>query len=90
MCVALAALSLFHWSEPGSRLRMSGSALYLAGTLFATMAFNVPLNDALARVDPASDEGARVWNGYVDRWTAWNHVRTAAAATASALFILAR
>jgi uncharacterized membrane protein len=54
------------------------------------MAKNVPRNDALARVDPASDEGARVWAGYVASWTAWNHVRTAAAAAAAAAFTLAR
>jgi uncharacterized membrane protein len=42
------------------------------------MRFNVPLNDALAAVDPASAEGARLWAGYFTRWTAWNHVRYAA------------
>jgi uncharacterized membrane protein len=89
-CAALALLSLSRWSESGSALRLAGSLLYLLGTLSATMAKNVPQNDALASVDPRSDEGLRVWSGYVGRWTAWNHVRTAAAAAAAAVFVLAR
>ena len=89
-CAALALLSLFRWSEPGSALRLTGGLLYLLGTLFATMAKNVPQNNALAGVDPGSDEGVRVWSGYVASWTAWNHVRTAAAAAAAAAFVLAR
>jgi uncharacterized membrane protein len=90
ICAALAVLSLLRWSEPGSALRLAGSGLYLVGTLGVTMAKNVPRNDALARVDPESDEGARVWVGYVAGWTAWNHVRTAAAAAAAAALTLAR
>jgi uncharacterized membrane protein len=90
ICAALAVLSLFRWSEPGSALRLAGSALYLVGTLLVTMAKNVPRNDALARVDPAGGEGARVWASYLVGWTTWNHVRTAAAAAAAAAFMLAR
>jgi uncharacterized membrane protein len=53
-----------------------GSLFYLVGCILVTMVFNVPLNKALARVDPESDEGARVWQVYLSRWNAWNHVRT--------------
>jgi uncharacterized membrane protein len=54
--------------------------------------FNVPRNDALAKVDPASADGARLWADYIASWTAWNHVRAAAALAASASFtiVLAR
>jgi len=52
--------------------------------------FNVPLNNALAAVDPASADGARVWAGYFTRWTAWNHVRTVAALAAAASLTIAR
>jgi uncharacterized membrane protein len=54
-----------------------------------TMAFNVPRNNALAAVDPASPEGVRVWAGYLPGWTAWNHVRTVAALAAAASLTLA-
>jgi len=59
------------------------------GTVLVTMVFNVPRNDALAAVDPASAEGARLWARYVVEWTAWNHVRTAAALAAATLLTVA-
>jgi uncharacterized membrane protein len=49
--------------------------LHVLGNVLVTMAFNVPRNDALARVDPASAPGAEVWASYLTGWTAWNHVR---------------
>jgi uncharacterized membrane protein len=53
------------------------------------MVFNVPLNNALAAVDPASGEGAAVWADYLRTWTNWNHVRGLAALAASGAFIFA-
>ena len=47
--------------------------------MIVTFAFNVPLNDVLATVDPASPEGARQWASYLVTWTNWNHVRIAGA-----------
>jgi uncharacterized membrane protein len=49
----------------------------------------VPRNNALAVVAPASAEGARLWSTYLSSWTAWNHVRAAAALVAAAAFIIA-
>jgi uncharacterized membrane protein len=54
-----------------------------------TMVFNVPRNDALAKVSPASAEAARLWVAYLSVWTAWNHVRTAAALAAMVLLTIA-
>ncbi|MBW4543902.1 MAG: DUF1772 domain-containing protein [Symplocastrum torsivum CPER-KK1] len=51
--------------------------------------FNVPLNDALAKVDPASTDGASLWVSYLTNWTNWNHVRTATALAAAASFTIA-
>jgi uncharacterized membrane protein len=63
-----------------------GSAL--VGTILVTMLGNVPLNDQLAAL-AGTDPGAReVWEHYLDRWTMWNHVRTAAAMVAALLFTL--
>jgi uncharacterized membrane protein len=47
--------------------------------LLVTVVFNVPRNEALAAVDPTSADSAKRWSGYIASWTAWNHVRTAAA-----------
>ena len=88
-CVLLAVSSLLAWREPGAVYVLVGSLLYLLGTIVVTMVFNVPRNDALAAVDPASAEGARLWADYVTSWTAWNHVRAAAALVASALLTIA-
>lgn len=51
--------------------------------------FNVPRNESLASIAPADPDGAGRWTGYVASWTAWNHVRTAAALAAAASFSLA-
>ncbi len=88
-CVALAVSSLFRWNEPSAVYMLGGSLLYLVGTILVTMVFNVPRNDALAAADPQSDDGTRLWAGYVTSWTAWNHVRTAAALAAAASLTIA-
>jgi uncharacterized membrane protein len=51
------------------------------------MVFNVPLNDALAAVDPSSAEAASVWARYLNDCAMWNHVRTISSTVACALFI---
>ena len=65
---------------------MAGAGFYVIGTVLVTMVFNVPLNSALAAVDPASGEGAAIWVDYLRNWTNWNHVRTLAALAASGAF----
>jgi uncharacterized membrane protein len=89
VCMILAVFALFTWSASGALYLLAGSLLYLAGSIFVTLAFNVPLNDALAAVNPHSAEGAALWARYLANWTAWNHVRTAASFGAAALFIAA-
>ncbi len=81
--------SVLRWNEDGAVYLLSGGLVYLIGTILVTMAFNVPRNNALAAVDPQSVDGARLWTGYVTSWTAWNHVRTAAALAAAVLLTLA-
>ncbi len=88
-CVVLAVSSLFRWNEPSAVYLLVGSLFYLVGTVAVTRVFNVPRNDALAAVDPASAEGAHLWAGYVKSWTAWNHVRAAAALAAAASLTIA-
>jgi uncharacterized membrane protein len=50
------------------------------------MLFNVPLNNALARVAPPDPDAVLRWEEFARRWTAWNHVRTIAALAAAVLF----
>ena len=87
-CLVLGISSLFRWGKPGAGYLLVGSLLYLIGTIIVTIACNVPLNDALAAVDPSSTDAGRVWTDYLKKWTAWNHLRTGAALAAAALFIV--
>ncbi|WP_244491163.1 DUF1772 domain-containing protein [Paramesorhizobium deserti] len=89
LAVILAMAALLNLSQPGAYMLLAGSLLYLGGIILVTMIFNVPMNEALAVVDPASPAGAEHWTGYLDRWTAWNHVRTITGIIASACFVLA-
>ncbi|ABW31040.1 anthrone oxygenase family protein [Acaryochloris marina] len=88
-CLFLAASSLFQWQKPGSVYLLVGSLLYLLGTILVTMRFNVPMNDALAIVEPHNPDAIGLWSRYLTNWTFWNHVRTAAALAATASLTLA-
>ena len=88
-CIFLAISSLLKWHQPGAAYLLFGSLLYLVGTVLATIVFNVPLNNALARVEPSSTDGANLWVSYLANWTIWNHIRTAAALAAAALLTIA-
>lgn len=85
-CLVLAVAALRNWEQPSSLYLLVGSLLYLIGTIGVTGLGNVPLNDALAIMRPTSTEGAQLWSRYLTDWTFWNHVRTAAAFLAAAIF----
>lgn len=87
--LALAIAALVGWSDARAPYLLAGSLLYLVGTILVTIVFNVPLNNRLASLTPASAEGAAMWMRYLSPWTAWNHVRTAASLAAAASFIMA-
>ncbi|MCC8927674.1 DUF1772 domain-containing protein [Rhodococcus sp. I2R] len=70
-------------------LIVAGALLYVIGCVLVTVAINVPLNDALAAVDPSNQADADVWSNYLVRWTRWNHARTGAAFAACVLFTIA-
>lgn len=86
----LLALSLFwNWGHPGSVYLLVGSLVYLVGSFLVTIVFNVPMNEALDKVEPDSIEAQNLWAKYLTNWTAWNHVRTVACFLGSLLFTLA-
>jgi uncharacterized membrane protein len=88
-CVIVVIRSFFGWRDPGAVYLLAGGMLYLVGTFLVTMLFNVPKNIALASVAPADSGSVNVWTDYLSKWTAWNHVRTAAATGATASLIMA-
>ncbi|MDP1961285.1 MAG: DUF1772 domain-containing protein [Reyranella sp.] len=89
LCVALLAGAYVRWDETGGKLILAASLLYLAGCIGVTMLFNVPLNNALAAVQPATAEAATLWAHYLDRWTFWNTVRTVAPTAAMGFYVAA-
>jgi uncharacterized membrane protein len=88
-CLMLAVLTGLPGQHPAAGYVIAGSLSYLVGTVAVTIVFNVPQNERLAAVNPASAEGARLWTDYVRSWTAWNHVRTIAALIAAAFITTA-
>jgi uncharacterized membrane protein len=86
--VILAVTALPRLSSPGTLLLLIGCVLYIFGTFGVTMAFNVPLNNKLAILEPSTTQAAEFWREYITSWTQWNHVRTIAAILASLLLIL--
>ena len=81
-CAVLAVDALAGGGEP---LVIAGAVLYLLGTIGVTIAGNVPLNDALARLDPDGAGAADAWRAYTRRWMALNHARVTAGVAAAAL-----
>ena len=87
-CGALAVWALLAWDERFAPYLLVGGALYLVGTILLTITYHVPRNNELARVEPRSAGAESYWPRYLSGWTAWNHVRAAAAlAAATALTI---
>ena len=88
-CIVALVFSILRWHEAGAVYAFAGALLYLVGSVLVTIVFNVPRNEALATVAPAKAASAGLWATYVTGWTAWNHVRTAAAFAAAVLFSIA-
>jgi uncharacterized membrane protein len=87
LCLMLIAGAYVRWDETGGKLILLASLIYLIGCIGVTMGFNVPLNNALAALQPATSEAAALWTRYLQEWTFWNHVRTIAPIVSAALFI---
>jgi uncharacterized membrane protein len=69
-------------------LMVLAGLVYVIGCFAVTVLFNVPMNEALAKMDLTSDAARRYWTDtYLPRWTFWNTVRTLACATSSALLL---
>ena len=86
LSLGVIGLALVSRNHPSAMFFLAGAAFYLVGTFLVTLLGNVPLNDRLAAMsatDPAAND---LWEHYLDRWTMWNHVRTAAATVAALLY----
>ena len=82
--LAVIGVALADWDGDYGPYLVAAGVLYIIGCLGVTMAFNVPRNNVLARLEPESAEVAEVWSSYLVEWTAWNSVRTVASLAATA------
>ena len=73
----------------GHPCAVAAAVLYAIGAVLITGRGNVPLNEALDRVDPASADAEHAWHSYRRRWNRWNAWRTLAITLATAGFALA-
>lgn len=89
LCLPIVIGAWPRWPSASSLWLIAGALLYVIGCFGVTMVCNVPRNDALAAIDPASPAGADLWRQYLTQWTFWNTVRTVASLAASASFITA-
>ena len=88
LSLVVGGLALAGWGRPSAYFFLGGALFYLVGTILVTMLGNVPLNNQLVAVSPTDPGTREVWEHYLDRWTMWNHVRTAAAMVAALLYTL--
>ena len=87
--LVLAGYATFVFSGAGATLVALSGMIYLVGVFGITLVCNVPLNEALARMDLTTDDTQRFWTDtYLPRWTFWNSVRTTACTVACALLLL--
>ncbi|MBE9563907.1 MAG: DUF1772 domain-containing protein [Proteobacteria bacterium] len=86
ICILLLVWPLLQWDLTGYGYLMAGSVLYLIGSIMVTGIFNVPKNEALAKIDVSAADSESFWRNYVDEWTSWNHIRTIASLLAVACF----
>lgn len=86
--LGIAVYSVINLTGAASVLIGLAGAVYLVGCFGVTIAFNVPMNEALAKMDLGTAATRAYWTGtYLPRWTRWNTVRTVACVISSVLVL---
>ncbi len=83
----LVGFAVLDWGGLGSTATVAAGVIYLVGMFVCTIAFNVPLNNALANTEPTAADATELWTRYLGEWTFWNHVRTVSSLVACVLFV---
>jgi uncharacterized membrane protein len=88
LSVLIAGYAWLGLGGPAGVLIGVAALVYLIGCFGVTVAFNVPMNEALAGMELGAETTRDYWlQSYVPRWTFWNSVRTGAAALSAALLL---
>lgn len=88
LSLAAMGIAAMRWGEPIAPYLAAGGVSYFVGCFLVTIRGNVPLNDALAKLDASNPKSEQPWRDYLVRWTFWNHVRTFASLVAALVFSL--
>jgi uncharacterized membrane protein len=89
VCLALLVSAPFTTEHPGAGWRALGALLFLVGVFLVTSAVNVPLNEAIDKVDPTALDAPTEWARFQSRWVPWNHLRAVASTGAAVTLFLA-
>jgi uncharacterized membrane protein len=87
--LVLVAWGLADLGESYAGWLIAAGVIYVLGEVALTMGYHVPRNNAIAQVDPNSEEEERVWRTFLVEWTRGNHLRTVAALASCGLFAVA-
>ena len=83
--LVLAVCGLFFVENVLGSVMLLAGLIYFLGCFLVTVFCNVPMNEALSRMDADTGAAKSYWSGtYLPRWTFWNSVRTLACVVASA------
>ena len=83
--VSLAGLAFWMLAD-GPALFAVGGALYLVGVILVSGLGNIPLNHKLAVMNADDRDSKLFWISYVQKWSAYNHLRVLASAVAALCF----
>jgi uncharacterized membrane protein len=86
---AVAASTIWTWDQPGAEYRLAGGLANGIGSFVLTMAFHIPRNNTLDKIDPTAGDAGAKWSDFYDAWVPGNHVRGAFSAAAVILLMLA-
>lgn len=83
--LASAAMAFGLAARRAAGLMSVAGVIYIGGAMVPTLLVNVPMNEALALVDPGRGDAAEVWQAYSGRWQDWNMARAVASGLALCL-----
>ncbi|MEL6572101.1 MAG: anthrone oxygenase family protein [Pseudomonadota bacterium] len=87
------AMALYGLNVVGGQtgtLMAAAGLIYVIGCFGVTVCFNVPMNNALAALQPGTGDIESYWSStYLPRWTYWNSVRAFACVLAAGVLAAA-
>ena len=87
--IAFGIYAWFALDGAAKSLIIAAAIIYLPFVFIVTAAGNVPMNERLDKMDPASPEAATYWSVYGRVWTRWNTLRTLGSIATAGCYLLA-